>query len=71
MGSNKLMEKLQSTEVSDKRSLELFGSLIRKEFDKTNDEERAFELLQLAYKYQVPQLDEMLDDYSITDFNWF
>lgn len=71
MRKNQLLAKLKSTEVADKKSLELFGKLIRKEFDKTQDEERAFELLQLAYKYQIPQFDEMLNDYSITDFKWF
>lgn len=66
-----LLQRLENTFLSDEKSLELLGRIIRKEFDATQDEEKAFELLQLAYKYQIPQLCEMLDDYSISDFKWF
>jgi hypothetical protein len=66
-----LLQRLENTSLSDAKSLELLGRIIRKEFDATHNEEKAFELLQLAYKYQIPQLDEMLDDYSISDFKWF
>ncbi len=66
-----LLQRLENTFLSDAKSLELLGRIIRKEFDATDNEEKAFELLQLAYKYQIPQLDEMLDDYSISDFKWF
>ena len=66
-----LLQRLEKTFLSDEKSLELLGKIIRKEFDATDNEEKAFELLQLAYKYQIPQLDEMLDDYSLSDFKWF
>ena len=66
-----LIQRLGNTSLSDEKSLEILGRIIRKEFDATENEEKAFELLQLAYKYQIPQLDEMLDDYSISDFKWF
>ena len=65
-----LLQRLEKTFLSDEKSLELLGRIIRKEFDATDNEEKAFELLQLAYKYQIPQLDEMLDDYSLSDFKW-
>ena len=66
-----LLQRLENTFLSDVKSLELLGRIIRKEFDATENEEKAFELLQLAYKYQIPQLGEMLDDYSLSDFKWF
>ena len=66
-----LLQRLENTFLSDAKSLEILGKLIRKEFDATQDEDKAFELLQLAYKYQIPQLDEMLKDYKIEDFKWF
>lgn len=66
-----LLQRLGNTFLRDAKSLEILGKLIRKEFDATDNEEKAFELLQLAYKYQIPQLGEMLDDYSISDFKWF
>jgi hypothetical protein len=65
-----LLQKLVNTKFTDS-SKELLGRIIRKEFDQTDNEERAFELLQLAWKYQTPQFDEMLNDYSFADFNWF
>jgi hypothetical protein len=64
----KITQKLINTNVSDKKSKFLLGQIIRKEFDTTQDEDRAFELMQLAYKYEVPQMEEMLSDYSLTDF---
>lgn len=67
----KLLLKLQSTSLADEKSVQMIGKLIRKEFDATQDEDYAFELLQLAYKYRIPQFDEMLDDYSVSDFKWF
>lgn len=66
-----LLQRLEKTFLSGEKSVELIGKIIRKEFDQTDDEEKAFELLQLAYKYQIPQLGEMLDDYSMSDFKWF
>jgi hypothetical protein len=66
-----LIQRLEKTFLSGEKSVELIGGIIRKEFDATDNEERAFELLQLAYKYQTPQLGEMLDDYSLSDFKWF
>ena len=71
MSKVQLLQKLVNTKVDSQKSKELFGSIIRKEFDETKDEDRAFELLTLAWKFQIPQLDEMLNDYSLTDFNWF
>lgn len=65
-----LLQRLEKTYLSDEKSLELLGRIIRKEFDATDNEEKAFELLQLAYKYQIPQLGEMIDDYSLSDFKW-
>lgn len=63
-----IIQKLINTNVSSEKSKALLGEIIRKEFDATQDEDRAFELMQLAYKYEVPQMEEMLSDYSFTDF---
>lgn len=71
MKPGELLAKLQNTQISDDKSLNMLGEIIRKEFDQTTNEERAFELLQLAYKYRTPQFEEMLSDYHFTDFKWF
>ena len=71
MSKIQLLQKLVNTKIDSQKSKELLGSIIRKDFDETKDEDRAFELLTLAWKYQIPQFDEMLNDYSLTDFKWF
>ena len=70
MAEIKLLQKLANTAFND-NSKGLLSRIIRKEFDATDDEEKAFELLQIAWKYQLPALDLMLNDYSITDFKIF
>lgn len=67
----KVLESLEQTKIGNKRSVLQIGNIIKKEFDKTQCEDKAFELLELAYKWQIPQLDEMLKDYKIEDFKWF
>lgn len=71
MKRGELIEKLKNTQPANAKTLHKLGEIIRKEFDRTNDEDKAFELLHLAWIYQIPQLDEMLTDYSISDFKWF
>lgn len=67
----KILESLEQTKIGNNKSVLQIGSILKKEFDKTQCEEKAFELLQIAYKWQIPQLDEMLKDYRIEDFKWF
>jgi hypothetical protein len=72
MNKNELLQKLQKTKISGVKSLKKLGEIIRREFDNPETkEERAFELLVLAYKFNIPQFDEMLSDYSLSDFKWF
>lgn len=71
MANIKILQKLANTKIDSKKSKELLGIIIKKEFDQTKDEDKAFELLFLAFKWAVPQFNEMVDDYEITDFKWF
>jgi len=61
---------LQSTIINDENSKIILSEIIRKEFDLTEDEDRAFALLQIAYKYNLSCLEAMIDDYNIHDFKW-
>ena len=65
-----ILEKLKNTQIAD-NSLYLLGKIIRKEFDAEKNHDKAFQLLQLAYKYHTPQLDEMIEDFEMTDFLYF
>ena len=62
---------LENTVLTDEKTKEIIGKIVRKEFDQTQNEEYAFELLQIAYKYNLSVLEQMIDDYSISDFKWF
>lgn len=70
MANVQILQRLVNTRISSDQSKEIIGKIIRKEFDETKCEERAFELLQIAFKWNLPQFNEMIDDYSITDFKW-
>ena len=65
-----ILEKLKKTQIAE-NSLYLLGKIIRKEFDAEKNHDKAFQLLQLAYKYQIPQFEEMIEDFEITDFLYF
>ena len=71
MANIQILKRLVNTNINSEKSKEMLGGIIRKEFDATNNEERAFELLFLAFKWNVPQINEMIDDYSLSDFKWF
>lgn len=70
MQKKQLIEKLVNTIFSD-NSRKLLNELVRADFDKTKDEERAFVLLQIAYSHQLECLNSMLDDYEFSNFKWF
>lgn len=66
-----LLHTFSKTSLADDKTKSFMGALIRKEFDKKDiSKEVAEELLALAYVMQVPQFDEMLDDFLITDFQF-
>ena len=71
MAKIQILQRLVNTKINNDKSKEILGKIIRKEFDNTKDEDRAFELLFLAFKWNIPQFNEMIDDYEIQDFNWF
>jgi len=70
MAKIQILQRLVNTKINNDKSKEILGRIIRKEFDKTDNEEKAFELLTIAFKWNLPQLGEMIDDYSFEDFKW-
>lgn len=71
MAKIQILQRLVNTKINNDKSKEILGRIIRKEFDKTDNEEKAFELLKIAFKWNLPQLGEMIDDYSLDDLSWF
>lgn len=64
-----LLQVFQKTSLANSKTKKFIGKLIRKEFDKKDISKAiAEELLSVAYLLHVPQFDEMLDDFFITDF---
>lgn len=66
---SQLLHSFGKTSLANEKTKNFMGALIRREFDKKDiSKEVAEELLAIAYVMQVPQFDEMLDDFLITDF---
>ena len=64
-----LLQAFKKTSLANGKTKVFIGKLIRKEFDKKDtSREIAEDLLSIAYLLQLPQFDEMLDDFFITDF---
>ncbi len=65
-----IIASLQKTKISDSNtnSKQFLGSLIVKEFALPEiSNERANQLLGLAYQFQIPQLDEMLSQFKLNN----
>lgn len=71
MSKVQILQKLVNTNINGAKTKEFLGEIVRKEFDQEKDEDRAFQLLLIAFKWNLPQFGEMIDDYSISDFKWF
>lgn len=66
-----LSEKFSNTKLSDKKTKEFIGSILRKEFDhKDTSYHRASDILAVAYLLDVPQFEEMLFDYDFENFKF-
>jgi hypothetical protein len=70
MAKIQILQRLVNTKINNDQSKEILGSIIKKEFDNTDNEEKSFELLTIAFKWNLPQFNEMIDDYELSDFNW-
>ena len=70
MAKIQILQRLVNTRINNDKSKEILGRIIRKEFDETDNEEEAFELLTIAFKWNLPQFNSMIDDYQLADFNW-
>ena len=65
-----ILKRLVGTEITEK-SKTILGQIVRKEFDQTKDEDKAFELLNIAFRWKLPEFAGMIDDYELSDFKWF
>lgn len=63
-----LLQKFANTTLTNFKTKKLLGECIRKSFDEADNPETSEELLALAWKFQVPQFDEMLSDHSNHDY---
>jgi hypothetical protein len=70
MAKIQILQKLVNTKINNDKSKQIIGNIVRKEFDQTKDEDRAFELLTIAFQWKLPQFNEMIDDYKFEDFKW-
>jgi hypothetical protein len=63
-----LTQIMANTVISGEKSRRVIGEKILADLVHTTDESRAMEMLALAWKWQVPQLDEMLGKYGYQNF---
>ena len=60
-----LVQRFCNTTLSDYKTKELLGKCLKKAFDESIDDALESEnILGLAWKFQVPQFDEMFEDHQ-------
>jgi len=64
-----LVEKFHKTTISDPKTKLLLGKCLKKAFDENiSDALESENILALAWKFQVPQFDEMFQDHQNHDY---
>lgn len=64
-----LVQRFHNTTLSDSKTKFLLGKCLKKAFDETIDNALESEnILALAWKFQVPQFDEMFQDHQNHDY---
>lgn len=68
-----LIEKFKNTSMADNnKSKDLLGKILKNAFDKIKSDALDSEnILFLAWKFQVPQFDEMFQDHQNHDYSHF
>jgi hypothetical protein len=67
-----LIERFHKTTLSDKKTKFLLGKCLKKAFDENKaDALESENILALAWKFQVPQFDEMLQDHQNHNYSPF
>lgn len=64
-----LVQRFHNTTLANKNTKFLLGSILEKAFQETiSDALKSEEILALAWKFQVPQFDQMLADHENHDY---
>lgn len=72
MDTEKLIKKFENTTLSNDKTKHFLGSILKKEFHQIKDDAKKSEdILFLAWKFQVPQFDEMFEDHQNHDNSIF
>jgi len=67
--STNLVQRFYKTSLSDDKTKSLLGKCLQKAFaDSISDAQESEEILALAWKFQVPQFDEMFEDHQNRDY---
>ena len=70
--NTKVIERFSRTTLSNDKTRNLLGKCLKKQFDEcVSDALEAENILALAWKFQVPQFDEMFEDHQNHDYNPF
>ena len=64
-----LVQRFHKTTISNEKTRKLLGECLKKKFDEVkSDALEAEEILGLAWKFQVPQFDQMFEDHQNHDY---
>ena len=67
-----LIERFYKTTLADEKTKLLLGKCLKKSFDENiSDALESEKILALAWKFQVPQFDEMFQDHQNHDYPSF
>ena len=67
-----LIERFYKTTLADEKTRFLLGKCLKKAFDENiSDAVESENILALAWKFQVPQFDEMFQDHQNHDYSPF
>ncbi len=69
MTKSEIVSALASTKLAGEKTKAILGRLIKDGFDTAKDAKEQFEFLQLAYQFEIAQLDEMIQEWSFSELD--
>jgi hypothetical protein len=69
MTKSEIIGALASTSLAGEKTKEILGKLIKAGFDAAKEVKEQFQFLQLAYQFDITQLDEMIQEWAFSEID--
>jgi hypothetical protein len=69
MTKSEIIGALASTTLAGEKTKEILGRLIKNGFDTAKEINEQFQFLQLAYQFDIVQLDEMIQEWAFSEID--